>query len=227
MFCILWCALIVCVSTKQQSCKLQTCFIRLKKDWSRSRGKQTLCLALFKIYSIYRLEKTPVKHLIFYVFFIFFSAARLKFSIFYLLQDDYRRKQNPKPQKTQNNNNTSNSQQQQQQAPTKFTKTRNAVINYSNMLHVLLILPAKKTLKQQKTTAPDSRYILQAANAGVARAMCSAAFCYQRGLGCAVSASSAVHWYRRLGTVRHGVWVWKGWVMFFQFFFSRICLWCL
>ena len=89
MFCILWCALIVCVSTKQQSCKLQTCFIRLKKGWSRSRGKQTLCLALFKIYSIYRLEKTPVKHLIFYVFFIFFSAARLKFSIFYLLQDDY------------------------------------------------------------------------------------------------------------------------------------------
>ena len=47
-----------------------------------------LCLALFKIYSIYRLEKTPVKHLIFYVLF-FFSAARLKFSIFYLLQDDY------------------------------------------------------------------------------------------------------------------------------------------
>ncbi|CAK8987947.1 Eukaryotic elongation factor 2 kinase (eEF-2 kinase) (eEF-2K) (Calcium/calmodulin-dependent eukaryotic elongation factor 2 kinase) [Durusdinium trenchii] len=40
-------------------------------------------------------------------------------------------------------------------------------------------------------------YILQAAEHGVARAMCSAAFCYQRGYGCAVSATSAVHWYRQ------------------------------
>ena len=57
----------------------------------------------------------------------------------------------------------------------------------------------------------SSRYILQAAEQGICRAMSSVAFCYQRGMGCRVDATSAVHWYRRLaggkpelaGKIRH------------------------
>eukprot|EP00434_Breviolum_minutum_P017525 symbB.v1.2.015467.t1/scaffold1158.1/size134810/4 len=45
-------------------------------------------------------------------------------------------------------------------------------------------------------------YILQAAEHGVSRAMSSVAFCYQRGLGCVVSATSAVHWYRQCLSAR-------------------------
>eukprot|EP00435_Cladocopium_sp_Y103_P058622 s373_g20.t1 len=45
-------------------------------------------------------------------------------------------------------------------------------------------------------------YILQAAEQGVCRAMSSVAFCYQRGMGCRVNATSAVHWYRQCLSAR-------------------------
>ena len=42
-----------------------------------------------------------------------------------------------------------------------------------------------------------TRYTIQAADAGVASAMCAAAYAYEHGIGVATSAARAVEWYRR------------------------------
>ncbi|CAE7467187.1 Eef2k [Symbiodinium sp. CCMP2456] len=62
------------------------------------------------------------------------------------------------------------------------------------------VLRALGTSLQRPLTLDESAafpYILQAAESGVAKAMAAAAYAYERGLGCAVSATDAVFWYRK------------------------------